>query len=969
MSGRTRTTLIVVAAAVVVLALSLRALARAYTDYLWFQSLGFSTVWRDLLGSKVLLAIVFTVVFFVLAYANLALADRLDANVDDPDDELLARYREFVDPRRRLFRIGVCGVLALVAGAGASGQWNNWVLFRHGGSFGRTDPLLGKDVGFYVFQLPFLSYCASWAFAALTIVLLATAVTHYLGGALRLSAPAARVLPGARAHLAVLLAATAVLKALDYWLSRYELTLSDRGVVDGALYTDVHAQLPATQLLIAISLCSAVLLLLSLRTKSLTLPIVAVGSWLLVAIMAGELYPWFVQRFQVKPKESAREAEYIARNIEATRTAMGLDQVVQKTFDYVDQPSDAEVEANEDTVRNIRLLDPNVVLPAFQNLEGEVDYYQFKDLDADRYSIDGRQTEVVIGVRELDPSKIPQDTWESRHLIYTHGYGAAIAPANAVASNGSPSFVLGGVPARAGAPSALQLTRGEVYVGEGIDGTAEDGYAIVGTGRKEQTAPGVETVYEGTGGVRVDGFFRKAAFALRFGELDPLISDFVTSDSRVLYQRDVAGRVREVAPFLALDHDPYPVVSEGRIKWVLDAYTTSSSYPYGQDADTRSLDEGSDLKARTFNYIRNSVKAVVDAYDGTVSLYLSDSLYSQGEDPIIRSYAEAFPELFQPIDDMPEDVRSHLRYPEDLFKIQTQMWGRYHVEDPGQFYTRNDNWDIAQDPGKKIDEKPDPAGPRRVAPYYQLMRTPEQESLGFLVFRPFVPFSEEGAKKELTAFMVGQSDPDRYGRLEVFTMTKKLASGERERNRSVAGPLIVDSNIKGSTNGAVSQTLTLLNAGGSKVEFGNMLIIPIAESLVYIRPTYVSATNNESVPELRSVIVATGKRVEVGRTLAEALGKLFPDANVATLEGAAPPTTPGSGSTPTAEDELPAALLTRAIGLFDEADRALKEGGATGLATYQTKTAEAQELIRRASVGLGSELPTTSTTSTVPGAG
>jgi len=974
MSSRTRSTLIAVVGALVILVFSLRAIARFFTDYLWFQSLGLSSVWSSVLVTKIGLALVFSAVFFAIAYGNLTLADRLDAQVEDPDDELLARYREFVGPRRRLFRIGVCALLALVAGAGSSGQWANFLLFRHGRSFARTEPLLGKDIGFYTFKLPFLSYCVSWAFASLTIVLLATAVTHYLGGGVRPNAAKTRVLPGARAHLSILLAVAALLKAVDYWLSQYQLTLSDRGVVNGATYTDVHAQLPATQLLIAISVFSAVLLVVGVRRRSLSLPIVAVASWLLVAIVAGEMYPWFVQRFEVKPKESAREAEYISRNIQATRYAIGLDHVDEKNFDYVDQPGDAALTQNADTVRNIRLLDPNVVQPAFQSLEAELNYYTFRDLDADRYDIDGRNTEVVLGVRELDPTKIPQDTWEARHLIYTHGYGLALAPANAVAANGAPDFRVGGVPISADSPPSLRIDRPEVYFGEGIDSNEQDGYAIVGTTRKEQTAAGGETTYAGSGGVDAKGFVRRAAFALRFGDLDPLISDYLTPDSKVLFNRDVADRVRSVAPFLALDSDPYPVVADGRIVWVLDAYTTTASYPYGQTADTSQLDDASDLRKLSFNYIRNSVKATVDAYDGTVKLYLSDELYG-APDPIARAYASAFPELFQQMSDMPSVIRDHLRYPEDLFKIQTQMWGRYHVQDPGDFYTRSDNWNIAQDPGTQVDAKQTTGSAiQPTAPYFQIMKLPEAEGLNFLLFRPFVPFSEDGTKKELTAFMVGLSDGADYGKLQVFTMTQQLADGKRDRNRSVVGPLIVDSNMKASINGSTSQTLSLLNTGGSQVEFGNMLIIPIEQGLVYIRPYYVRSRSvqNDSAPELRNVIVATGNRVEVGRTLAEALQALFPTADVSTLESGTTTTTPGSGAPSTPPSEVPGTAvdkLERAIALFDEADKALKEGGADGFAAYQSKTAEAKQLISDASLLLGAPATTTTTTTAVPGTG
>lgn len=979
MSPRARGWLFALGALVVILIFSARAIARFYTDFLWFQSLDSTQVWRTILFTKFGLGLAFSLIFFVLLNANLLITERL-APVWGPltaEDELLARYRELVGSRQRTVRVLISVLFALVAGLGASGQWNNWLLFRHGGSFGQVDPLLERDIGFYIFDLPFLSYAVSWMFAATVIILMVTVVSHYLNGGIRLQASGQRVTPQVKAHLSVLLAVLALLKAADYLLQRSQLLLSERGAVRGATYTDVNAQLPAIHLLVLISLLSAVVFIVNIRQRGWALPVVGVSLWVLVAMVAGQIYPWFIQTFQVSRKESAREAPYIERNIAATRTAMGLDSVEERDFDYTGRPPDEVITENASTIDNIRLLDPAVVDRTFSNLESQLTYYRFVDLDVDRYPIaeDGSNVAVVLSARELNPTSLPQDTWEARHLIYTHGYAVALAPANAVTSRGRPDFLVSGVSPLSVDPSVagvLSLTRPELYFGEGIDGPGNDGYAIVGTTRREDSA-GLESSYEGKGGVEIRGFLRRAAFYLRFGDLETLTSDYLTRQSRILYVRDVRERVRTLAPFLHFDRDPYPVIVEGRVKYLIDGYTTAATYPYAQRADTSQLEPGADLARIEFNYVRNSVKAVVDAYDGDVQLYLTDELYG-GRDPIVRAYARAFPKLFKPLSSLPEVIRKHLRYPEDLFRLQTTMWGRYHISTPQDFYNASDRWDVAQDPGR------DPGGTNpgatgsglssgslpRIAPYYLMMRVPGEEDDEFQIFRPFVPHSDDDSKRQLTAFMVGKSDPGSYGKLQVFTMTRRN-NGKRERNRDVNGPITVNNQMLSTTTGNTSQNITLLNTGGSKVELGNLLIVPIDLGLLYVRPVYVRAASADSAVELRKVIVAVGDRVQVGDTLAEALRRLFTTAKIETREGAVDSLdeVDGSSEGPRGEEPAAAELLDRALQLFDEADDALKNGGAAALPDYQSKVAQAQDLIERVQRLLD---PTGEATPILPGA-
>ncbi|MET0666389.1 MAG: UPF0182 family protein, partial [Acidimicrobiales bacterium] len=640
LSPRGRVILILVAVGLFLLITSLRGIAGFYTDYLWFESLGKANTFRTILGAKLSLAGIFIGVFFALCLANLVIADRIAPRFPPmgPEEDLLRRYHDIVDTRAGWVRAGVAFLFAVIAGAGVSSQWDQWLLFINRVDFGVEDPQFHTDIGFYVFQLPFLSFVVSWLFAALVIILLITAVAHYLNGGIRVQNPGPRVTPQVKAHLSVLLALLALVKVADYWLQRYELTLSTRGTVDGALFTDVKAQLPATYLLLMIAVLSMALLIVNIWRRGWVLPVLAVGLWGFVAVVAGGIYPSFIQRFRVEPAESSREAPYIERNIEATRAAMGLAEVSTRPFDYNEELTSQQLQDNDETVRNIRLLDPRVVTDTYQQLQAERPFYRLNDLDVDRYEIDGETTQVVISARELSTSGIPQQSWEGQRVAFTHGYGAAVAPANAVTTEGRPDFVLGDIPVDSG-DSALDVVQPGIYVGENLDG-----YSIVGATRDEinyQTAGG-ETVtnrYDGSGGVAMNSWWRQAAFALRFGEVEPLISNFVTNESRIIYVRDVQDRVAQLAPFLQWDADPYPVLLDGRIQYVLDAYTTTDRYPYAQRADVDQLPPGSGLD-HSFNYVRNSVKAVVDTYDGTVDLYVVDP-----DDPIIEAYRGAFPEL------------------------------------------------------------------------------------------------------------------------------------------------------------------------------------------------------------------------------------------------------------------------------------------------------------------------------------
>ena len=986
-SSRGRLVIIAVIGVLFVLALSLRGVAGFWTDFLWFDSLGLSSVFTGILWSKIVLGVIFTGIFFLLMFLSLTIADRMapKIRVQGPEDELLDRYHAVVDRRAPLFRGIVSMVLGLIAGVGMSNEWNQWILFRNGGSFGVTDETFQTDVGFYVFKLPFYTTVINWLFASGVIILLITIIAHYLNGGIRLQVPGQRVTPQVKAHISVILGLLALVKAADYWLERFALTFSTRGAVDGATYTDVKAQLPAIYLLLFIALLSFGLFIFNIFRRGWTLPVVAVGLWALVSVIAGVGYPAFVQRFQVEPEESTREAPYIDHNIAATRDALGLDEVETRPFLYnQDKPvATANVNDNPGTIRNIRLLDPTILNPTFQRLQSQYAFYRFNELSIDRYPIttpsgDVANTQVVIGSRDLNVSGIPQQSWEGAHLAYTHGYGVALAPANSTTTQGRPNFLVRNVPVIVDeAAINTDLSTPQTYYGENVDG-----YAITNAGREEVDYVEIDgqtkfTSYSGSGGVKLDSLLRRAAFGARFADWNLVISNFITSDSRIVFQRDIRDRVAEVAPFLQFDGDPYPVISEGRIVYMFDGFTTTANYPNAQRADASGLPSDSGLQGVNFNYIRNSVKGVVDTYDGTVKLYVVDP-----DDPIVNAYEKAFPDLFNSVDEMPAQLKAHWRYPQDLFRVQTNMFGRYHISDSAAFYERTSSWSVAQDPGSSVNGATSVATANqllsaqgvtvrakeaRIEPNYQLLRLPGDTTESFVTLRPFVPYSEDDSKKTLTSFMVANSDPGQYGKLIVYEMPGGF---------NIDGPAIVNSNILAAPE--VAQRLTLLNQQGSRAQLGQLQLVPVNNSIVYVRSLYVSSDNTTQIPELKQVIAVFGGEVVMKASLREALQALFPGADPQTFEtgsisqddvtnggttgGSVDPSAPTTTTTtvPSTGNQSKDQLIDLAAKSLADADVALRNGD---LAGYQAKVRDAQRYLDQASAMTnGSTTPPPSTT-------
>ncbi|NBP53970.1 MAG: UPF0182 family protein [Actinobacteria bacterium] len=936
--GRGRIAIIVVVAFLLLLILSARSLSSFYINVLWHRSLGRTDVYWGIVGTKVALIGAFTLIFALLLWVNLAIADRI-APVSVPDSQeqrALAQLRTVLRKRRRLTRTVIAIILGLVISLPASAQWENWMMFRNHKSFGVDDPLFGNDVGFYVFRLPFSEFIVTWFFGALVLVAIITGVLHYVNGSIRVQDPEQRVSPQAKVHVSVLLAGLALVRAADYWLQRFDLTRSTRGVVQGATYTDVKAQLPALNLMILVSIAVALLFLWNVRQRGWRLPVLAVGLWAIVALVAGTVYPAIIQRFVVQPNVSSRELPYIERNLDATKAALGLDTVDKVDFEVGDIGT-KDVEANVASLRDVRQLEPTQMRDRFSLDQGLTSFYAIRDLDVDRYSIDGRLQQVMLATRELNSAGIPNGTWVSRHLLYTHGCGVVAAPASSVTSDGRPVYI------------DLGVKRPELYFGNG-----PLTYAITNTGNSEQPCANVKAQpYAGKAGIKLDGTLKRIALAINFGEYNLFGSRLIDDKSQILLVRDVRDRVEKLAPFLTFDADPYPVVHDGKVDWVIDAFTSTSRYPYAQRANTDQLTPGGGL-SHSFNYARN----------------------------IIRMWRDVFPKLFTDGDKAPKSLSAHFRYPEDLFRVQTNVYAKYHFDDPSLFFNRDGAWSVAQAPPLEPEQSTALAGGlagtatgtgdavdvqeanvERFEPYYTIFHDPtgKAKSPTFSMLRPFVPFSADDARKELRSMMVVSSDPDSFGRLTLYEFNDPLPPG----------PATVAAQF--DSDPIISQTITPLDLRGSRVVFGDLQIVPVGKGLVYVRPLFVRPDDSAARQVfVRKVLASYGDQSVIADSVTLAIGKLFAgfdtDLGDRVDDGRAPETpetgtdsttdtgapdsgTTGSGTTdtttPDTTGQTPAQLLARADELFAEADAALAQTP-PDFAAFQEKQAAARELIRRA---------------------
>jgi hypothetical protein len=949
---------------IIVLLASLRTLASIYTDGLWFSSVGYHDVFSTLLVVKLGLFGVFGAIFFVVMWVNLVVCDRLASEDIDAvqKDEFVRRYQQIVRPYAGRLYIALAIVMALIAASGTIGEWQNWILFRHGGNFGSKDPQFGKDIGFYVFKLPFLNFIVDWTLAILIVTLIVSALFHYLNGGILQQRGIPRVRPRVKAHLSVLGALIALTKAAGYVLARWGLVNAHDGYVNGAGYTDVHARLPALLLLVVVSIFAAVILLFNIRRQGWTLPVLAVGIWAFVALVVGVIYPALLQTLKVTPNQASLEAPYIKRNIDATRAAYDLNNVKVKSVSATTDLTSTDVANAAQTLNNIRLWDPDdsITLQTFDQQQRIQSYYTFPSLGVDRYTVDGQVTPVIIGVREVSPSKLPSQSWVNLHLQFTHGEGAVVALANQAQSNGNPVYGIKDVPPTSthGLP---KISQPNVYFASG-----DTGYVVADTKQSEvdyqTSSSNVESHYSGkdaTGGVQITSLLTRAAFALRLGDFNFLISSQITNKSRIMFVRDPVQIAEKAAPFLTFNQDPYAVVNDGQIYWIVDGYTTTNQYPYSENADTQQVAAGSSLPG-SYNYVRNSVKVVINAYSGQTTFYDADP-----SDPILQAYRAAFPHMFTPLSKMSPGLQAHLRYPPDIFSIQSAIYGRYHLTSTSQFYSESNAWEISPTAGAgtgsqalQVQDTLNQEGEvisqssARMAPLYQVSALPGSATQTFTVTDAYVPASQSNSSGSnnlnLSAFLIATSDPGDYGDLTVY-----------QTPQGTVGPANADQKIQ--ANPTVSSDITLYDQHGSEVLLGNTLMVPVDQSIIYLRPLYVASSTNP-LPQLTDVIGVLGQKVVVKSSLSATLSGLL-NTTISTpgnSSGSSSATAPVTGTVPTVVQQDLAAAQTD----YASAQAALSAGD---LGTYQTDITAMQKQINNAQQALGSATgASTTTTTTVP---
>ena len=894
--------------------------AEIWTDRLWFGEVGFTHVFDTVVGTRVLLFVVFAVGMTAIVLGNLVVAYRLRPALrpNSLEQRNLDRYRDAVASRRTLAFAGAALVPGLLAGLAASGRWQTWLQWRNAVPFGVEDEQFGRDVGYFAFTYPFQRMVTGFLFVALFLSILAAAGVHYLYAGIRLQTTGDKIGHSARAHLSVLLGLFVLLKGWAYYLDQFGLAFSPRGKVTGASYTDVNAELPALKILVVIAVICALLFFGSVVREGWALPGLAFALMLVSSFAVGGAYPAVVQQLQVKPNEIERESPYIARNIAATRAAYRLRDDVDVTYQRYEgrqTVSDRALRADKDTIGNARLLDPNELRASFESLQQIRGYYGFPEtLDVDRYEVDGRTITYIVGAREIDHAGLApaQRNWINEHLVFTHGNGLVAAPTNDVTVQGDPKFAVRDIPPA----GSIEITQPRIYYGE-----LAPEYAVVGTSQKEVDRPAegggddVGFTYDGKGGVGIGGLPRRLLFATKFRSRFLLLSGALKPESKILYVRDPRERVRKVAPYLELDQDPYPVVVGGRIVWIVDGYTTSNGYPYSERV---SLDEATADSVtarqtqRSINYIRNSVKATVDAYDGTVTLYRWDDA-----DPVLKTWEKAFPGSLRPRADMPPELVAHVRYPEDLFKIQRDLLTAYHIDDPGAFFREADFWAVPNDPAAGQ------GGKRAQPPYYQYTKLPGQTEPSFQLTTPLTARS----RPNLAAFVSVANDGDDYGKLTVL---------ELPTNTSLLGPEQRGATFRSSP--AASQELSLLDQRGSEVVLGNLLTLPVGGTLVFVQPVYVQSTTGSQIPQLKRVFVGVGERVGFAETFEAALDQAFQ------ATGTDEPDEPDDPDEPDEPTDVQAEIRR----LTAEANDALQKGAAAFGRQDYAEYARQQQRLRKA---------------------
>ncbi|MDE3113037.1 MAG: UPF0182 family protein [Chloroflexota bacterium] len=903
-----------------------------FTDLQWFRTLGLESVYLLRYQAGFWAFLGSFLVFYLFGAINLyfALRPRVRAAV------VVQGRRPMGALALTLKLLPVVAVPALFFGLAGAGEWDTILRYRNAVPFGVTDPVFGRDIGFYFFQLPLLEFVRGWLLAALVVVAIGVAVVYSSRGIagvalgtiqtptdLRQVGSLARTFADpARVHLSILAALFLALLSAGYVLDQFGLLFRQEPVLTGAGYTSINARLPGLTILAVIVGIAAVLALANAFARTIWLLVGALGTWVVAAILLLGVYPGIVQTFVVNPDQITRERPYLERHIQATRAAYGLANIDESAFNVATQPQPSELQAYLDPSTTVRLWDYRPLLDAYQQLQGLRQQYAFEDVDVDRYQLTGAERTVMLSARELDVTRLPSEarTWQNVHLVYTHGYGAVLTPVNAVTSEGLPSFSLSDMPPM-GSPA---ITRPQIYYGQQVPN-----YVVIGTTQDEFDGADKSSRYAGGGGVGVGTLWDRILFAVRFGDGNLLWTPQLQPDSRVLFHRDITERARLIAPFLTFDADPYLVIADGQMYWIQDAYTTGDGYPY-------SVFRGS------FNYIRNSVKVVTNAYDGSVTFYVADPT-----DPIIRTLRNIYPQLFsKTLDDMPPSLRAHVRYPEDMFRIQVDVFSTFHMTDPQEFYSRGDAWRVANELLAQGGAK------TPVQPYYVTTTLPGSTQNEFVLFEPMTPAA--GDRDNMVAWIAGRSDGAGYGKLRVLTFP---------RDRVIYGPLQIDARI--DADSSIRQQLNLLSvgSGNTSVIRGNLLVLPAGNSFLYVEPIFVQGGEGR-IPELRRVIVATQDRVVMQDTFAKALTDVFtqtisgappapppPGASASPAPSASPGTKPsGTPSPAPAGAQTVAQLVKQASDQFDAAQAALRGGD---FAEYGRQIAQLQDTLGKLRAATG----------------
>ena len=868
--------------ALIALLILLGMLSSFLTDMWWFDDVDYGAVFWTNYGTQITMWVVGFVVFFLQFVLHLRVSLKSESNLTvDP------RLQAVIDGFAKVIRWLVYGAavfLSLIMANMLSGTWMDALVFLNAEGFGMSDPIFGNDVSFYVQQLPFIGSLVSWLIGATVLTLIGVVLVYIVRQGVSFAFGRIAISAAARKHLAVVLAQLFVLVGVVYWLGRYDILTSDRSSsFFGAGFTDVYAQLPAAWVMALMSLATAGVLVYTLFARNFKLLLRWLGAYFVLAIVAGALLPALVQQFIVDPNEQSKELPYIRNNIEFTRFAFDLNRVEEKAMNPRYKMMYDDIVADSATIRNIMLWDYRPLASTLDQLQVIRLYYTFPDVDVDRYRLpDGSYRQVMLSARELDQSKLPANaqTWVNLNLVYTHGYGLGMSPVNVVTQEGLPELFIRDIPPVS--EHGLDVQRPEIYFGEAtntpviVKGNIEEfDYPL---GDQNQM-----TRYRENAGVSIGSLFRRLIFAMHFGDMNILISGYIGNESRILYKRHIAERVRSIAPFLAYDEDPYLVVAGGRLYWMQDAYTYSNAFPYSKPM------EG-------YNYMRNSVKIVIDAYNGETRFYA----YHPERDPLVRTYAKIFPGLFLSADKMPEKLRAHVRYPQDLFDLQAQVYSTYHMEDPQVFYNKEDLWNIATE---KLEEEVVP-----MESYYAIMRLPGEKSEEFIQMIPYTP----NKRDNMIAWLCARSDGDNYGKMLVYNFPKQ---------EQIFGPMQIIGRM--NQDPVISQQLTLWNQQGSSVYRGNLLVIPIGNEMIYVQPVYLQATSGK-IPELKRIIVAYHNRLAMEPTLEAALLAVFQRRSPATPtegSGATSPTNVGSAAPRGARD-----LAKSAVEQYNRAIEAQKRG-------------------------------------------